>query len=287
VPSTKSITKPRPQATSSAAVASHALPVATQPLLLSPIIATGSTPLYRLAKSALLRLLESGQFAPGQTLPNETQLASALQVSMGTLRKAVDELVHEHILVRRQGKGTFVALHSNDRFLFQFFHVEPRPDPSDMRAVMPKEYPVVDNVAFTSAKATEDEAYALRLRVGDKVLRIDNRLSLSGKAIVHDRIVVSAQLFNGLTEQRFVQRPSTIYNLYQTDHGITVLRAQERARAAAASPDTARVLGLRAGTPVLEVYRVATTFGDKPVELRISSIDTRQHDYVSVLSQQA
>ncbi len=281
---------PTPQSTShkpaAARKAAAQSQIASQPVLLTPIVATGNTPLYRLAKSALLRLLESGQFAPGQTLPNETQLASALQVSMGTLRKAVDELVHEHILVRRQGKGTFVALHSSDRFLFQFFHVEPRPDPHDMRAVMPKEYPVVDNMAFATAKATEDEAYALRLRTGDKVLRIDNRLSLAGKAIVHDRIVISAQLFSGLTEQRFVQRPSTIYNLYQADHGITVLRAQERARAAAASPDTARVLALRAGTPVLEVYRIATTFGDKPVELRISSIDTRQHDYVSVLAQQ-
>jgi GntR family transcriptional regulator len=257
---------------------------AASPPALQPLIDSGAAPLYRQVKSVLLRLLESRQYGPGEVLPNETQIATALQVSIGTLRKAVDELVHEHILVRRQGKGTFVALHSTDRFLFQFFHVEPRPDPTDQRVVQPREYPVVDNVAFSQARANEDEAYALRLRLGDAVLRIDNRLSLNGKPVVHDRLVVSAQLFKGLTEKRFVNRPSTIYNLYQADHGITVLRAQERARAASASADVARVLGLRAGTPVLEVHRIATTFGEKPVELRISTIDTRQHDYVSVLS---
>ena len=251
---------------------------------LQAISNVGNTALYRQVKSALLRLLESGRYVPGETLPNETQLATTLQVSIGTLRKAVDELVHEHILVRRQGKGTFVAQHSNERFLFQFFHVEQRPDPLDDRAVPHKEYPVVDNVAFSKDYASEEEAHALRLRKGDAVLRIDNRLSLSGRPVVHDRIVLSALLFKGLTEKRFTERPSTIYNLYQTDHGITVLRAHERVRAVSASADNAQILGLRGGAPVLQVHRIATTFGEKPVEMRTSTIDTRLHDYVSTLS---
>jgi GntR family transcriptional regulator len=255
-------------------------------LLLKPIVdsGAGSVPLYRQVKSALLRLLESGQLGPGETLPNEAQIAKALQVSIGTLRKAVDELVHEHILVRRQGKGTFVALHNNDRFMFQFFHVEPRPDVFDPRVVPEREFPVVDNIGFHSGRATDTEAYALRLRVGDPVWRVDNALSLGGKCIMHDRIVISKALFNGITEKRFQERPSTIYNLYQTDHGISVIRTQERARAAAVCAEVARVLGIREGTPVLEVHRVAITFGERPVELRISTINTQEHDYVSLLS---
>ncbi len=254
--------------------------------LLQPIVESGAggTPLYRQVKSALLRLLESGQLGPGETLPNEAQIAQALQVSIGTLRKAVDELVHEHILVRRQGKGTFVAMHSQDRFMFQFFHVEPRPDVFDARVVPEREFPVVDNLGFSAGKASDVEAFALRLRVGDAVLRIDNCLSLSGQTVVHDRIVLSQALFKGLTEKRYSERPSTIYNLYQTDHGISVIRTQERVRAVAVSAEVGRVLGLRAGTPVLEVHRVATTFGERPVELRISTVSTQNHDYVSLIS---
>jgi GntR family transcriptional regulator len=252
--------------------------------LLKPITDAGNMPLYRQVKSALLRLLESGQLGPGETLPNEAQIAQMLQVSIGTLRKAVDELVHEHILVRRQGKGTFVAMHNNDRFMFQFFHVEPRPDVFDSRVVLEREFPVVNNLSFDVGKATDTEAYTLRLRVGDAVWRVENALSLGGDCIMHDRIVLSHTMFKDLTEKRFKERPSTIYNLYQTDHGISVIRTQERARACAVSPEVARVLRLRSGTPVLEVHRVALTFGERPVELRISTINTQKHDYVSLLS---
>jgi GntR family transcriptional regulator len=254
--------------------------------LLQPIAesSAGGTPLYRQVKSALLRLLESGQLGPGETLPNETQISDALKVSVGTLRKAVDELVHEHILVRRQGKGTFVAMHSQDRFMFQFFHIEQRPDLYDARVVPEREYPVVENLGFNMGKATESEAYVLRLRVGDAVWRIDNSLSLNGKTVVHDRIVLAQAMFKGLSEKRFQERPNTIYNLYQTDHGISVIRAQERVRATAVSSEIGRVLGLRAGTPVLEVHRVATTFGERPVELRVSTVSTQNHDYVSLFS---
>ena len=97
-------------------------------LELVPLTDTGAAPLYRQVKQQLQRAIETGRCRPGHALPNETAIAGQLQVSIGTLRRAVDELVHEHVLVRRQGKGTFVALHGNDRFLFQFFHVEPRQD---------------------------------------------------------------------------------------------------------------------------------------------------------------
>jgi GntR family transcriptional regulator len=240
----------------------------------------GSGPLYRLVKRALLRLLESGRYGPGQALPSEAEISTTLGVSIGTLRKAVDELVHEHVLVRRQGKGTFVAMHSSDRFLFQFFHVEPR-DTSDIDE---REYPVVHTLRFERLRADELEAQALHIKAGEPVFRIFNRLRLQERPVVFDRISISAALFKGLTEKRFIDRPSTVYNLYQTDYGITVLRAHERVRAAAASAEAASVLGLKTGQPVLEVHRVALTFGDKPVEYRVSTVNTAAHDYVSMLS---
>ncbi len=245
---------------------------------------TGVAPLYRMVKRELLRVIESGQCRPGLALPGESDISGALGVSIGTLRRAVDELVHEHVLVRRQGRGTYVALHNSDRFMFQFFHVEPRPDLRYAEVVPKLEYPMVECVAFERARASETDAAALRIQQGEPVFRIDNRLSLGGRAVVHDRISLAAQTFRGLTEKRLLDRPSTIYTLYQTDFGITVLRAQERIRAAAAHSTTARVLGLATGSPVLEVHRLALTFGDKPVEYRVSTVNTQIHDYVSMLS---
>lgn len=236
-------------------------------------------PLFRVVKRALLRAIEAGDYAPGDSIPSETELAGGFGVSIGTLRRAVDELAAEHILVRRQGRGTFVATHSAGRFLFQFFHVE--------RNDGLRELPVVDLVSFERLRADEDAAQALNLRAGDPVIQAENRLRLQGKAVIHDRLVLPATLFKGLTEKRFRERPGTIYQLYQSDFGITVLRALERARATATDRSTARILGLPLGGPVMQVRRTALTFGDRPVEYRVSMIDTARHDYVNLLSRPA
>lgn len=233
-------------------------------------------PLYRMVKRGLIQAIESGRCRPGEMLASEAELAAAFGVSIGTLRKAVDELVAEHILVRRQGRGTFVATHTQDRFLFQFFHVE--------RCDGLKEAPTVEFLSFVRGRVEDEAAEALGIRPGEPVIEIENRLLLQGRPVVHDRLTLPSQLFKGLTEKRFVDRPSTIYHLYQAEYGITVVRAHERLRAASADRNCARVLGLAPGTAVLQVRRTALTFGDKPVEYRVSTINTAQHDYVSLLS---
>lgn len=236
-------------------------------------------PLYRAVKRSLLRAIEGGRYAAGSTLPSEAGLAASFGVSIGTLRHAVDELVAEHILVRRQGRGTYVALHNADRFLFQFFHVE--------RSDGLREIPQVELVAFERVRADEEPAQALGIREGEPVIQIDNRLLLQGRAVIHDRITLPALPFKGLTEKRLRERRSTIYHLYQTEFGSTVVRAHERARAIAADRLAARILGLPQGTPVMQVRRIALTFGDKPLEYRVSTIDTSRHEYVNLLSRPA
>ncbi|MBL8341702.1 MAG: GntR family transcriptional regulator [Rubrivivax sp.] len=240
-------------------------------------VAPGSGPLYRRAKRALLQVIEQGACAPGTALPSEAELARTLGVSIGTLRRAVDELVADHVLVRHQGRGTFVATHDAERFLFQFFHVE--------RADGRRESPQVELLAFHRQRLDDaDAAEALRLREGEAVLVVENRLTLQGRPVVHDRLVLPAALFRGLTEKRLAERPGTIYQLYQSEFAITVLRAAERARAIAADRSAARVLGVPVGAPVMQVRRTALTFGDKPVEYRVSVVNTARHDYVHVLS---
>ncbi len=253
-------------------------------LRLTPTLATNAVPRYRAVKQALQKMLESRQYAPGSVLPNETALATSLKVSIGTLRHAVDELVHEHMLVRRQGKGTYVALHSPARFMFQFFHVEPHWDFGDVDAMhlqAPAEYPAIECLSFGIGRANSTQASALRLKPGESVIKIENRLLLGARAVMRDQICLSSAVFKNLTEKSFSQRPSTIYSLYQTDFGITVLRTLERARAVAADSASAKILGLKVALPVMEIHRLALSFGDRPVEYRISTLNTQAHDYVS------
>ena len=236
-------------------------------------------PLYRAVKRALLGAIEAARFGPGDTLPSEATLGAELGVSIGTVRKAVDELVAEHIVVRRQGRGTYVATHDAGRLMFQFFHVE--------RSDGLRERPTVDLLSFERLRADEAAAQALGLRAGEPVIEIENALRLQGRAVIHDTLVVPAAMFRGLSERRLRERRGTVYQFWQAEFGITVLRAQERARAVAAERASARALGIAIGTPVIEVRRTALSFNDKPVEYRVSIIDTARHDYVNMLDEPA
>lgn len=232
-------------------------------------------PLYKEVKIRITRRLIAGEWKPGTAIPSESRLAEHFNVSVGTIRKAIDELVAEKILVRQQGRGTFVATHTEDRQLYYFFHIVGK-DGS-------KEPPAHELLSFQKGKA--DRAAAMRLNVsrGERVFRIHNLLKLAGKPAVLDEIMIPAARFPDLTEAIFSARAGTIYGLYQARYGINVVRISERLSAAHPDAQTAGVLGIRVSTPVLVIKRVAYTYHDTPVELRTSWVNTERHEYLSDL----
>jgi len=232
-------------------------------------------PLYAQVRASLIEAISSGRWRPGEAIPAEAELARTYGVAIGTLRKAVDTLVAEQALVRRQGKGTFVVGHDSPRLQFHFFHIASREGA--------RETPEVRTLAFRRERASREEAEALAIPPHEKVIRIRNVLELQGRAVLVDDITLAAALFPGLTEKSFASRGNTIYHLYQSRFGINVLRIDERLRAVPAAPDVAALLALEPGAPVLEIRRVALTFGDRPVELRVSRVDTTRHDYHNTL----
>jgi GntR family transcriptional regulator len=234
-----------------------------------------TAPLYREVKRQLMEALSGGEWKPGEAIPAERRLAERYGISIGTVRKAIDELVAENILIRQQGRGTFVASHNRDRLLFYFFHVVPHNGA--------KEYPVVRLLAFGKAKADKLASDKLGVAIGDPVYKIRNLLALSGDPVIVDDITVPAARFPGLTERAFRDRPSTIYNLYQEAFGVSVVRTVERLRATLADAEIAPLLHLAQGAPLLQIGRVALTYGDVPVELRVSHVNTARHEYWSEL----
>lgn len=241
-----------------------------------PVEVGSIAPLYRDVKRLLVQSIAAGEWPPGVALPSETRLAERYQVSIGTLRKAIDELVAERVVVRQQGRGTFVATHGASRLLFHFFHIVPRGGD--------KQYPRTRTLAFRRGRAEPDEAGKLALAPGDAVLRIRNLLLLQDAPVVLDELVLPQRLFPDLSEKIFTARDNTIYHLYQTRYGINVLRTSERLRGALAGAEAAKLLGLKKNAPLLEIDRVALTYNDAPVELRHSLVNTEKHEYFSDLS---
>lgn len=232
-------------------------------------------PLYKEVKRLLTQSLIEGEWPAGAALPSETRLAQRFNVSIGTLRKAIDELVAEGVVNRHQGRGTFVATHNASRLMFHFFHIVGR----DGRV----EYPATRTLAFRRGKASAAESQRLGLASGAPVLRIRNLLSLAGTPVILDDLVLPHALFADLNEKVFTARDNTIYHLYQTRYGINVLRSSERLSAVLADADAARLLKVRKGAPLLAINRTALTYRDVPVELRLSLVNTAAHEYASDL----
>ncbi len=230
-----------------------------------------TAPLYKEVKRQMMARLTRGDWKPGEAIPSERRLSERYGISIGTVRKAIDELCAENILIRQQGRGTYVASHNRDRLLFYFFHVVPEDGP--------KAYPNVHLVAFARGRADRIEAEKLGLDAGDAVLRIRNVLSLDDAPIIIDDIALAVARFPGLGEKQFRARTSTIYNLYQEAFAISVVKTRERLRAMLADADAAALLHVAPGAPLLQIRRVAFTYHDDPVEYRVSRVNTQRHEY--------
>lgn len=236
-----------------------------------------SGPLYKQVKSKLLESIRSGEWRPGQAILSERMLAERYAVSIGTLRKAVDELENENILVRHQGRGTFVASHNKDRLLFYFFHII-RHDAKD------KYYPEVELIRFEEDTATPEVAEKLHIPLHTPIFRYFNRLSLEGRPVVIDQITVAQDRFPGLSEKLLAERESTIYRLYQENFGVTVISTEERIRSVLSDDQHTEWLALNTPQPVLMIRRVAYTYQNVPVEWRVSLVDTRTYEYTTTLT---
>ncbi len=234
-----------------------------------------TAPLYREVQWRITRALAAGEWKPGEAIPSETRLAADFRVSIGTIRRAIDELVAGRILVRQQGRGTFVAAHTEDRTLFYFFHIVAR-DGS-------QEFPVSELLAFRRDRADASDETQLGIPRGSRVARVRNLLKLGGKPVVLDDITVPTDRFTRIDEDTFRNREGTIYGLYQARYGVNVVRISERLSAAHPPAEIAAIFNMRANQPALHIRRVAYTYNDTPVEYRLSWINSADHEYLSDL----
>ena len=228
-------------------------------------------PLYKEVKRRLTDSVGAGEWKPGEAIPAEPRLASRFGVSIGTLRKAIDELVAENVLLRQQGRGTFVASHRGEGMRFLYFSIVGR-DGS-------RHYPEVRLEHFSRGRADEAQAQELSIPLRSAVVGFRNSLWIDGVPVGVDDITVPSATFPGLSLARLRARGNTIYHLYEHGFGVSVMRIAESLRAVAAPADVAGLLALPAGTPLLQVRRVAFTLDDRPVEYRLSWVNTAEHEY--------
>ncbi len=234
------------------------------------------SPLYQQIKNLIVQGLEAGEWRPGESIPSEAELAVRFGVSQGTVRKAVDEMAAENLLIRRQGKGTFVATHADPRAFFRFLRLVPLSGGVEQSKSVPLE--------CWRAKAGAEAARVLKLKLGDPIIIVRRVLQFSGKPVVVDEIYLPGEIFPGLSLDVLKDYQGSLYNLFESHFHVPMIRAEERIRAVAADRGTAELLGVLEGSPLLSVERVTHSYGDKPVEWRRGLYSTAEHCYYNELN---
>lgn len=218
------------------------------------------SPLYQQIKNLITRGLQTGEWKPGELIPSEMELAARFKVSQGTVRKAIDELSSENLVVRRQGKGTFVATHHEARSQYRFLRLFPD---SGERA-----YPDNKIVEVKRMRAPAEVARLLELKLGEPVIFIKRIQSFNDIPTILEELWLSGATFKGLTAERLTEYKGPMYALFESEFGTHMIRASESIKAACADQILSELMQVKLGTPMLNVERISYTYGDKAVELR-------------------
>lgn len=214
-------------------------------------------PLYRQVADTLRAEIEAHTSA-GAAIASEAELERRFGVSRITVRRAVDELVHQGLLVRRQGSGTFVVrpkvseelgvLHGwTDGMRAQ--GLEPRTVDAEMLQVVPPAW-VADALGLAEAMPRT-------------VLRIQRLRYADGEPLCLMVDYLRLEYVPGLAEQGL--HGESLYETLETRYGLELARAEDTVTARGASVLEARLLGVAPGEPVLFVTRVTYLSGGEPV----------------------
>jgi GntR family transcriptional regulator len=237
------------------------------------------SPLYQQIKALILQSLQSREWKPGEAIPSEMDLAARFRVSQGTVRKAIDELASENLLVRRQGKGTFVATHAEQQVQYRFLKL--MPDSGDVGSEGPAQRSVLD---CKRVRASADVARALSLRAGDPIVQVRRVLSFGGVPTILEDFWLPGTAFKGLSADKLADYQGPTYAMFEVEYGVRMVRAEEKIRAVAADAHQGSILKVPQHTPLLSVERIAYTYNDVPMELRRGLYRTDTHHYRNELS---
>ena len=219
-----------------------------------------SRPLYAQIRETLIDRIQSGAWKPGQLIPNEFEIAAEFGVSQGTARKALDSLAADNLVVRRQGRGTFVVEHTPANVLFRFFNIFE----DSGQQVLPES----DGAVPQSADATAQEQAALGLEGHARVIRFARVRRHQSRPLLSEVITLPEALYPGLATRSVL--PNTLYDLFQREFGLLVVRADEHVTAVLAGPGEAKALNVAVGSPLLRISRIAYGLDDQRLEWRVS-----------------
>lgn len=234
-----------------------------------------SIPLYLQIQESLLQRLSAGEWRPGDFLPSEIALAEQYKVSQGTIRKAMNALTRERVLMRHQGKGTSVAQLNASTVMYRFFNMT---DECGEQV-----FPESTVLGASEGVADEEERQALGLNAHITVIRIERVRMIRNEPVLHERISLPRTLFPDFS-LRVQDIANALYEQYAKEYKRNIVRVTEHVQAVLAHEVDAERLGVRIGSPLLKVTRISLSLQDSRVEYRVSRVCTDTYRYRAILS---
>lgn len=228
-------------------------------------------PLYLQVRDMLVERITSGAWKPGSGISNEVELSRELGVSVGTIRKSLDVMEQEHLITRRQGRGTFVNDQTSDDLATRFNRLC-----SPQGQCLGLENLKTD---MKGGRANEEESSRLGIRIGEPVIRIRRIQSAESRRVMLEHVTLPEQRFPGLVVK---SNPPQRIDVLAQQYGILLGSARERVTVARASPSIAEALAVSPNTPLLELDRIVYAIDRKPIEWRSAMCNLADGHHYSV-----
>ncbi|MDX9677975.1 GntR family transcriptional regulator [Pseudomonas neuropathica] len=219
-------------------------------------------PLYQRLREEMLAKIATGEWMPGAPIPTEAELTKHYGVAIGTVRKAVDTLVNEGLLLRSQGRGTYVRRPNFDASLARFFR--------QVNAAGGREIPTSRILAKSRQKPSQPVATALKLQGDEDVVHLERLRMVESRTLFHEDIWLPATRFGVLLEIESESFGELLYPFYETQCGQCIGSATETLTVEQADRATAKTLSIKEGAPVVTIERTALGYDRSPLEYRIS-----------------
>ncbi len=233
-----------------------------------------STPLYEQLKNAIRAEIQSGVYGPGSRMPSEAELEQIYQVSRITVRRAIEELCQEKILVRKQGKGTFVLNGS------VYKHIDRTVGSFHEAMAGEGKEATVDILEKSIVRVKASVAHDLALAPGDEAVCLKRLMYADGVPVMIDTNYIPLSRFPGIYEK--LEGNIALFSLMEREYGVKLERYYKVLRAQKATREMGRLLNCRAGDPMFDLFKI--TYNGEGVPQTISISILRGEDTYYVIS---
>ncbi|RLC15022.1 MAG: hypothetical protein DRH93_20140 [Deltaproteobacteria bacterium] len=219
-------------------------------------------PVYFKLQQKIKKQIEEGQWAPGESIPTERELSKTYELSSGTVKKSLLNLVNEGYLYRVQGKGTFVAGTTLRRGSLRYYRLQK--DFRDEEIIL-----TVRLIELNRIKGIPEYNKNLQISINQDLYKMKRLFLFKDKPILYSITYLPCKMFPDLEKfENDFSGEMTLYQLLEKEYGITTVSNKKLLSTIAVDRETAELLNVSNGKQVLFIEMMSFTYQNKPYECR-------------------